>query len=301
MSATFLNVQELESLCQSEPGTVVLDVRLKDDYDRCHIPGALSNCVYEVAFLGRMPELAADKNSTVCVYGASSNSKEAQVAADKLSRAGYQRVFRLEGCLESWCGGGRPTEGSGEAPAAEIVPDGRYEVDTRESRVEWLGRNLVNKHWGKVPVASGYLTFQKGELTGGEVVLNMHEITSDDLAGNPLHDVLVEHLRSDDFFDTETYPQARLAIMRSSRIEGATPGAQNLNVEGMLTLRGVTAPVEFTAAAGVDEKGRCAAQAAFSIDRTRWGVLYGSGGFFQRLANHLVNDMVELQIRLITA
>ena len=296
-----LTAQELEAKRQSTPGMVVLDVRLPEDYECRRIAGALNNCVYEVAFVERLPGLLKDKDSVVCVYGESATSHEAAMAVQKLLRAGYQNVFRLDGCLAGWCAAGLALEGSGATPKPAAVPQGRRAVDLQESRVEWLGRNLLNKHWGRVPIAAGYLEFNQGALTGGELVLSMAGITSDDLAGNPLHDVLIAHLCSDDFFDTALHPEARLVILRATPIEGVAPGGQNLRVEADLTLLGVTAAVEFTAAAGVDAQGRAAAQAAFGIDRTRWGVLYGSGRYFHRLAGHLVNDVIELQVRIITA
>jgi polyisoprenoid-binding protein YceI len=301
MPASLISPQELDARRREDPSLVVLDVRLDDDFARRRIAGAANNCVYEVAFLERMPALAPDKNSTICVYGESGDSLEAEAAAEKLVKAGYTRVCRLKGCLESWCSAGLPQEGTGEPLPEAPVPQGRLTVDAGESQVEWTGRNLLNKHTGKVPLKSGWLQMNHGEIAGGELILDMTGITSNDLAGTPLHDVLVAHLRSDDFFDTDQYPEARLVIKHASRLEGASPVAQNVKVEAELTLKGITGPVHFTASAGVDDKGRCAAQAAFTIDRTKWKVLYGSGSFFHRLAGHLVNDMIELQVRVVAS
>ena len=43
------------------------------------------------------------------------------------------------------------------------------------------------------------------------------------------------------------------------------------------------------------------AQATVVCDRTRCGVNYGSGRLFRRLAGHLVNDEIELRLRLVLA
>lgn len=300
MDVTLISPQELDSLRYLEPSLVILDVRLHEDYQARHIAGSVNNCVYEVAFQERLPTVLPNLDTPVCVYGESVTSHEANAAVEKLKRAGYQRIYRLSGCLTSWCEAGLPTEGSGEFPASAPMPEGRLELDPEESRIEWLGRNLLNKHWGKVPLKSGWLEIHEGLIIGGEMILDMVGITSDDLADSPYHDVLIAHLRSDDFFDTDEHPEARLTLHRGIPIEGAAPGAQNLRLEGALTLRGITAPIEFTASTGVDDQGRAAAQASFSIDRTRWGVLYGSGSFFHRLAGHLVNDLIELQVRAVT-
>ena len=299
MPTTLLTAKALDAQRQQHPDLVLMDVRLPEDYERRAIAGSVNNCVLEVAFQERLPALLADKNTPVCVYGESANSHEATMAAEKLLRAGYTQVYRLEGCLAAWCADGLPEQGTGKPEEVPALPSGRLTLDTAESRAEWLGRNLLNKHWGRVPITSGYLEVRSGHITGGEFVLSIADITCDDLAGNPYHDVLIAHLRSDDFFDTARYPEARLTLTRATLIPQAAPGAQNLQVEADLTLRGVTERIVFSLAAGMDNERRCIAQAAFSIDRTRWGVLYGSGRFFSRLAGHLVNDLIELQVRIV--
>ena len=61
-----------------------------------------------------------------------------------------------------------------------------------------------------------------------------------------------------------------------------SPGAPNLTIHADLTLRGQTHPITFQATPGLTPEGKPAAQANLQIDRTRWGVLYGSGKFFHR-------------------
>lgn len=279
--------------------TLLLDVRLEDDFACGHVPGAINNCVFEVAFADRLAPHLHLKDKPVCVYGQSDTSHEAAMAAEKLRRAGFARVHLLQGGLQGWRDAGLPVEGKGAEPASPAIPQGRKEIDLQESHLEWTGRNLLNKHSGKIALKSGHLTFNHGAVTGGEIVISMADITCDDLQGTPLHDVLVHHLRSDDFFDTDRYPVARLIIHEARPMVESTPGSPNLHVLAALTIKDVTAPLEFTASAGLDDQGRAAAQAAFAIDRTRWGVLYGSGKFFHRLAGHLVNDLIELQVRLV--
>ena len=280
---------------------LLVDVRLEDDYAASHLPQARNNCVFEVAFLDRMANLAPDKKVAVCVYGAAADSYEARMAAEKLSRAGYVEVLELREGFEGWKSSGLPLEREAPARAAEPAPpEGWLEIDLVESRVEWTGRNLLNKHYGQIGLKGGKLHFVQGELAGGELALDMAAMTCQDLAGDPLHDVLIAHLKSDDFFDVELYPEARFAITSTERAVNATPGAPNLMVRGELTLKRTTRPVEFLATAGVTPEGKAAAQAAFAIDRTLWDVLYGSGKYFRHLGGHLVNDLIEIQLRVVT-
>ena len=278
----------------------LIDVRLEDDYGAEHLPGAENNCVFEVAFLERAESSLPDRSAAICVYGASEASHESRVASEKLRRAGYRQVIEFPGGLEGWKDAGFKTE-QGAPPEPEAPrPEGSFPVDLGESRVEWLGRNLLNKHWGTVALASGELQFSDGRLSGGEFVLDMTRMDCADLAGHELHDVLIDHLQSDDFFDTERYPEARLVIDSAEPIPDRGAGQPNLWVRAQLTLCGVTRPLNFEAAAGFAEGGKPAAQASVAIDRTDWNVIYGSGKFFKRLAGHLVNDMIELQIRILT-
>jgi polyisoprenoid-binding protein YceI/rhodanese-related sulfurtransferase len=292
---------ELSKRMSQADAPLLLDVRLEHDYAAAHLPQARNNCVFEVSFLDRMADFAPDKRTPVCVYGAGEDSYEARMAAEKLRRAGYLEVLELCEGLEGWRSARLPLERQGEVKAAEpLAPEGWLEIDPVESRVEWTGRNLLNKHYGRIALKEGKLQFDRGRLTKGEITLNMDAITCQDLAGDPLADVLIGHLKSDDFFDVELYPEARFVIASVQPIAHATPGSPNLSVRGDLTLKGTTRPLEFIATAGVTPEGKAAAQAAFAIDRTLWHVLYGSGKYFRHLGGHLVNDLIDIQLRVVT-
>lgn len=290
---------ELKRLLESGNLTLI-DVRLADDHLFEHIPGSIHNCVFEVAFGSRLGEQIPDRATAVCVYGANESSHESRMAAEKLQRAGYEQVFDLREGLAGWKSAGFETVRSTAPPFESSVEDGVYLIDLAESRVEWWGRNLINKHWGSIGLKSGEIQISDGLLSKGEFILDMNDIHCYDLAETEMHDVLIHHLQSDDFFDVERYPEARLSIESSERIADPGKGQPNLRLHGHLTLRGETHPISMDAAAGVTTEGKPAAQAAFSIDRTRWNVIYGSGKFFKRLAGHLVNDLIELQVRVLT-
>jgi polyisoprenoid-binding protein YceI/rhodanese-related sulfurtransferase len=292
---------ELAQRVKSSAAPVLIDVRLEEDYLAAHLPEAKNNCVYEVSFSERMSDVAPRKDVAVCVYGAASDSHEGRMAAEKLVRLGYREVLELRAGLEGWKSAGLEVKSeSASKQDNPAPPDGWREIDLAESRVEWVGRNLLNKHYGEIAIKSGKLRFAGGEPRGGEFTLDMCAIVCHDLAGDPLHNVLTAHLKSDDFFDVELYPEARFVITSSESVGQASPGAPNLKVRGELTLKSVTLPVEFLATAGMTPEGKAAAQASLAIDRTLWNVLYGSGKYFRNLGGHLVNDMIELQLRIVT-
>jgi rhodanese-related sulfurtransferase len=301
MNATLLAPSELKENLSGPKAPVLLDVRLEDDFARAHLPQAKNNCVFEINFLDRMSALVPDRDATICVYGEGADSLESRIASEKLTRAGYPHVAELRAGLQAWKAAGFQVEGdsSGNGTSHHTIADGAHNLDLAESLVEWTGRNLLSRHHGRLGIKDGSLRFEHGKLVGGEVLFDMNDITCYNLKGNELHDVLVRHLKSDDFFDVEMYPTARLAVLSSAPTEEATPGSPNLQVRGELSLKNVTHPLEFTVCAGITPEGKPAAQVAFAFDRTKWNVLYGSGRFFHRLEKHLVNDLIEVQARMV--
>jgi rhodanese-related sulfurtransferase len=279
----------------------ILDVRLADDYEACHIEGAVNNAVFEVAFGERLGALLPEKARPVCVYGATADSREASMAVEKLERAGYAEVAELEGGLTAWLAQGLPNICGTPLSPPPSMPHGRVLIDLEASRVGWTGRNLLNKHHGCIALSSGWIDLDEGSITGGEFVLDLKRIDCVDLAGSDYHSVLIHHLQDHDFFDVERFPEARLSITSATHLDAGSPGSPNLHLHAQLTIKGQTHPIEFLAAAGITPEGLLAAQATFSIDRTRWGVLYGSGKFFHRLAGHLVNDLIDFEVKIVTS
>lgn len=276
------------TLKQNSETIQLLDVRLADDFEAAHLVGAVSNCVYEVAFADRLADTAPDPARLTVIYGADGNSLEAVMASEKLGRLGYSRVEILEGGFAEARNTLTVVKGQrlSDPPPG---PDGTYEIDLQQSKVEWTGRNLLNKHYGTIAINSGELRFRAGELVGGTVTLDPSQLHCNDLEGE-MHDLLIQHLLSHDFFDIECFPEMRVEISGASQDE----------IEAELTIKSQTHPIRFPIASGLTAEGLPAAQATLAIDRTRWGVLYGSKKLFHRLAGHLVNDQIEIDLRIVT-
>jgi polyisoprenoid-binding protein YceI len=298
---TAIDPPGLKRLLEGANPPVLVDVRLEEDWKIARLPGARNNCVFEVVFPTRMPAVAPDLAAPVVVYGADSGSFESRMAAEKLLRLGYSHILDFRDGLFGWKACGFPVESStDETPQPLAVADGPHVVDLSESRIHWIGRNLLNRHEGHLALKSGSVKTLAGRLTGGHFVIDMRSITCLDLAGNSLHDVLIRHLLDHDFFDAERFPEATFTIKSAEEIANATPGSPNLSISGMLSLKDVSGPLEFTACSGVTADGKLAAQATLAFDRTRWKVLYGSGKWFRNPGGHLVNDLIELQLRIVT-
>jgi polyisoprenoid-binding protein YceI len=295
-----VKTEDLRRQLESANPPVLMDVRLEEDFKAAHIPGAISNCVYEVAFAERVTGIVPEQTTPVIVYGADSESYEARIGAEKLCRAGYANVYEYRDGFAAWQAVGAPFNQGEPRPAEPVISDGIHPIDVTESSVEWSGRNLLNKHHGRIGLKSGQVEFVQGQLTGGRVVIDLNDMVCLDLQGTDWHDILIKHLQSADFFDVERFPEALFVAKAAHKIDGASPGQPNLEIVGDLTLKGISAPLTFRVATGVTPDSRAAAQAVLSFDRTRWDVLYGSGRFFHNLGMHLVNDFIDLEIKIVT-
>jgi len=283
-----LTANSLKDLLKDHPELIIIDTRLKQDFECVRIPGSASNCVFEIDFDDRMQTIAPDKSQAVCVYGAAADSSESKMAAEKLQRAGYQQIYELETGLSSWKASGFETEGfGGQSPEGPSPLEGERSIDIEQSHLEWTGRNLSNKHWGTLKFKSGVLRFRNNVLVEGQMVIDMHSIANLNLEANQGKHILEDHLKSHDFFDVTHFPEATLTLKEAQPVADAKSGSPNLNITGTLTMKGITDELTFAATTGVNAEGQWIAQAHFDFDRTRWNVIYGSGKFFRNLGMQL--------------
>lgn len=281
-----------------ETGEVVLvDVLNPEDYSARHIAGARNACVYEMVFLDRVGECVPDKGSRIVVYDASGTTLAARTAKEKLERAGYGSVAILEGGLDLWCASGYPLEQGEVSAAVPAVPrDGHYRVDPEKSTLEWSGRNVNNRHHGRIAFKEGEVSIQDGIPACGHFVLDMTSISNLDLQDAGWREMLHRHLRSEDFFDVERFPTATLVLKGASKIGSATPGTPNVEFSATLTIKDAARTICFAAVVDPQADGTLKAQATIDFDRTLWGVNYGSGKLYERLGMHLVHDLISVEL-----
>lgn len=274
---------------------IVIDVLPNEQFDKCHIPNALNACVYEIEFVEKAAALTSDKNIKTVVYGKNDQFEAASLACEKLATDGWTQISALEGGLDSWIDAGYSTTGFGDSKTSQT---GIFKIDPERSIVRWIGRNLLNQHNGTIPLKNATIALDKDRLISGSASLDMNRITCDDIEDAPISQMLIDHLRTDDFFLVDTYPTADFDLISVTPIESAPSGSPNYNVSGTFTLRGKTQPPHFPATLGVNNEV-IAFQAQFDFDRVLWGSKYGSGKIYEALGKHVVNDRISISFQLI--
>jgi rhodanese-related sulfurtransferase len=96
----------LARMAAGDEALVVLDVRTAKEFAEGHVPGAINISHDELE--ARLPELEADRDRDVVVYCRS--GKRAGIALDMLEKAGFKRLYHLEGDYLGWAEASRPVE-----------------------------------------------------------------------------------------------------------------------------------------------------------------------------------------------
>lgn len=185
----------------------------------------------------------------------------------------------------------------------------RWNVSTNDSKIEWIGTKVTGYHTGVVPIKSGEIFVNNGEVTGGKFAMDIANMSvlgpkgSDTTANKKL----LGHLKSADFFDVAKHPEGSFELTGVSDYEGdaikdtVDARQEEINeykvtnpthmVSGNLTLKGVTKNIEFPARITVS--GNTAeAIARFNIDRKQWGIVYPGK------PDDLIRDEIHLGIAI---
>ena len=143
-----------------------------------------------------------------------------------------------------------------------------FAINTTTSKVEFIGSKKAGYHPGFFLLKSGSVFIDAGKLTGGSFVIDLASLKVTDEAGLKLEG----HLKSSDFFDFSKGTEATYAISSVKYVS-----ADKAEIDGSLTLKGVTAPVKFIASIRGVDATKFFAEATFSLDRTVFGINYGTG------------------------
>lgn len=176
------------------------------------------------------------------------------------------------------CGSGVKGD-KAKATAAETAKEKPLATETYalagNSKVEWVGSKkfIGDKHNGHVPIKGGTFDVAEGEIVGGNFTMDMAKITNADLEGE-WKTKLEGHLKSPDFFDAAKFPLAQFTITNIEKLTGGA-GATH-KVKGNLTMKNITKSIEFNANVKAEGDAIKATTSQFVIDRTQWGIEYGS-------------------------
>jgi polyisoprenoid-binding protein YceI len=171
------------------------------------------------------------------------------------------------------------------------IPTGTYTIDPTHSRIGFVARHaMVTKVRGSFNEFDGTGSFDAANPTATQLQLTIKAASID--TRNADRD---GHLRSNDFFDMDTYPEISFV---STAVEQT--GDDEYQVTGDLTIKGVTKPVtiefEYTGTA-VDPYGntRIGLDGKTTVNRKDWGVNWNAA---LEAGGVLVSEKVTLEFEV---
>jgi len=163
-------------------------------------------------------------------------------------------------------------------------------LQLESSNLRWEAKKVIaGGHKGTLTFKSGELIYKNNELVGGSLIVDMNSLAITDEGMDTKGKAnLVKHLKSDDFFSVKKYATASLMIKEVTKIQNG------YKAQGELTIKGITKPLDFelfrTATEGLSS--------TVDIDRTQFGIKYGSGSFFSNLGDKAIEDKFTIYVYL---
>lgn len=175
-----------------------------------------------------------------------------------------------------------------------------YTIDTTSSTIRWRGTKPTGEHIGSIAIEDGTMQTTENGITGGRVVIDMNSIAVlDEGMEEKSRTNLENHLKGTvegketDFFNVNKYPVATFEITGMNEENGKQM------MQGNLTIKDQTKSISFPVTSTVSENQLSLESETFVIDRTDWGVNYGSKTVFDNLGDKFISDDMELTIKVV--
>ncbi len=161
----------------------------------------------------------------------------------------------------------------------------------------WTGAKLAgSSHTGTISVVLGDLKAKGDNILSGQFVVDMNSITNTDLEAGKGKEKLEGHLKSADFFDVAAHPRATFLITGSKPATGEADATHTIT--GNLTMKGISKSISIPVNVAVVENKLTVVSPAFVIDRTQWGIQYGSKSIAGLAKDKIINNDIALVLNL---
>lgn len=187
------------------------------------------------------------------------------------------------------------------AESSATLETGTYHVDEEESEVTWqAGKPAIAgyTHTGKFSLtADNTFTVTNSTITGN-VVIDINSLEVLTLGGGKAgqESALEGHLKSERFFDASAYPTATFKVIDVTPHTLPGPEQSDYTATGDLTIKGKTETITFPIKVIASSPTEAHLTGAFTIDRTKWGINYGSASVADKITDQIIGDDVKMNI-----
>lgn len=168
------------------------------------------------------------------------------------------------------------------------------DIKIDKGTISWVGYKPTDSHNGTINFKEGNLKMDGDKLVGGSFVVDMNSIKVSDIKDEKYNAKLVKHLSSEDFFDVAKFPTSTFEIT------SVTPDGDKLNVEGNITIKGITKNIKFPATFSNKDGVLTFKGETVKIDRTEFGIEFHSAKDklfdVKKFKDQLIKDIFDVSV-----
>ncbi len=157
--------------------------------------------------------------------------------------------------------------------------------------VQWEGTKPTGTHVGNLDLEEKMIVFEEGELKVVNLAFDMTSITCTDISNPDYNAKLINHLRSDDFFNVDNYPTAHF---KSTSI---TKDENSFIVKGDVTIKGITHSITVPMYLRENEEMYLLV-GGVEVDRTKFNIRYKSKSIFPDLGDKFISDNFTIKFAI---
>lgn len=174
--------------------------------------------------------------------------------------------------------------------------EGARTYSVTEGVIFWAGEKAMgnSRHDGTINVKSGEFQVNQGQVLAGKVVIDMTSISVQDIKDPGEKSDLESHLKDNDFFETNKYPEGTFVI--DDVLPSNTPEF-NAVISGSLTMKGKSNPINIPVKLTINGDDLTAESPTFMINRTKWGINFNST-VLNTAKDKLIADNIPMQLKI---
>jgi polyisoprenoid-binding protein YceI len=162
-------------------------------------------------------------------------------------------------------------------------------INLEKSKIDWIATEMrgAKRRTGIISFKDGFFLFKESEIVGGNFTIDMESM---DVTDVPIHETiarrnLLDHLKSDDFFNVANYPISTMKLTNVQKIKN-----DSLKISGNLTIREVTKNIEFFAF----HKGGMF-RTNFTFNRLDWNIAFEGSWVDKTLVDKDIKLTIEIR------
>lgn len=177
------------------------------------------------------------------------------------------------------------------------LADGKYILDFNKSSIVWNAKKVTGSgHSGTVRVSSGVVNVKGNAGITGKVKIDMNAMACTDISDAGTNANFLNHLKGADFFNTVAFPDAMFEVTGVQVAKGNNGTTHN--VSGNMTIKGITKALSFPAKI-VGGGNQVIIEGSVAVDRSQFDVKYGSAAFFDNLGDKAIDNIFNLNVKLV--